>query len=311
MPTIALFLHYPQGLLKTRMSKANRKRKALVVITWQNPNSNQLLVLLLRRPESEGGYWQPVTGGVERDESFAEGALREAIEETGLDFIEETPISLGLEVTFSGRWGEATEQCFTLSTAGDSPPKPTLDPKEHCEYQWVEPVVAHSMVAYAHPKDAIFRATFRASPIHVSAEGILSQDGEEITHERTKALLYRSIERNEDRFPHLATEYVVHVEGAALPVEVEDTPLHIRSVDPDNGTVTLLYGETLPLEPVTVSLAGENCLYCKLKGMRAKFLRSAYYKMAEHISEQTSDASSMREYSLHWLGRDYQIAVTK
>ncbi len=39
--------------------------------------------LLLRRISSRGGFWQGVTGGVEKDEDLKEAAVRELFEETG------------------------------------------------------------------------------------------------------------------------------------------------------------------------------------------------------------------------------------
>ena len=45
---------------------------------------NKPLFLLLKRQPNRGGFWQPVTGGVEEDEDLREAALREMEEETGI-----------------------------------------------------------------------------------------------------------------------------------------------------------------------------------------------------------------------------------
>ena len=42
------------------------------------------LYLLLKRQPHRGGFWQPVTGGVEEGEDLKETALRELNEETGI-----------------------------------------------------------------------------------------------------------------------------------------------------------------------------------------------------------------------------------
>ncbi|HZO33850.1 MAG TPA: NUDIX hydrolase [Gaiellaceae bacterium] len=41
-------------------------------------------IALIRKPQFEDGVWRPPGGGVKRDEPFAAGAVREALEETGL-----------------------------------------------------------------------------------------------------------------------------------------------------------------------------------------------------------------------------------
>src|SRR4051812_22114976 len=41
--------------------------------------------LILRRSEKQGGYWHCVAGGLEAGETYAEAAVRELLEETGLE----------------------------------------------------------------------------------------------------------------------------------------------------------------------------------------------------------------------------------
>ncbi|MGH7196238.1 MAG: NUDIX hydrolase [Candidatus Saccharimonadales bacterium] len=48
----------------------------------------QVEFLLIRRVPEDGGFWQPVTGGIESDEKIRDAVLREVHEETGLaDFL--------------------------------------------------------------------------------------------------------------------------------------------------------------------------------------------------------------------------------
>lgn len=287
----------------------------MVVIYWEHPSTQELQILVLKRPKKDGGVWQTVTGGVEKGEDFIEGALREAEEESGFQFSHE-PQPLGMQYEFEGRWGPAEEVAYSLrvlstenSAPADQPPTPTIDPKEHCEYRWCDPMEAHRLVYYDKNKEAIFRTAFRPSPIHIDKEGRLFQDGEQITHERTVDLIYRSIERNDDRFDYIEDEFIVHVEGSALPLHAEDTVFHIKSVDAEKGTIVLLSGEELPLEAATVEIGNENVLYCLVKGIRARFLRPAYYQIAEKISEGKSDSDGTAEYILEWNGRHHVIRV--
>jgi 8-oxo-dGTP diphosphatase len=41
-------------------------------------------IALIRKPQFAAGIWRPPGGGIKRGEDFAEGAVREALEETGL-----------------------------------------------------------------------------------------------------------------------------------------------------------------------------------------------------------------------------------
>ncbi len=292
------------------------KRKALVVIYWENPKSHDLQILLLRRPNTDGGYWQPVTGGVDQGEDFIDGALREAKEESGFRFSKK-PKSIGLNYAFKGRWGPAEEVAFSLEVLSQdnnanpgAPPTPTLDPKEHSDFQWTDPISAHKLVPFEKNKEAIFRTAFRPSPIFIDAEGKLFQEGEEITHGRTLELLYRSIERNDNRFDHIDSEFVIHVGGSALPLEVDDTALHIRHVDLEKETISVMSGEPLPLEPSTLEIGASNVLYCQISGIRARFLRPAYYQIANNMSLVNHGVNRGSEYTLKWGGRTYPIRVT-
>ena len=46
--------------------------------------NNKILFLMLKRNEQKGGFWQPITGGVEDGESLAQAVNRELREETGI-----------------------------------------------------------------------------------------------------------------------------------------------------------------------------------------------------------------------------------
>jgi 8-oxo-dGTP pyrophosphatase MutT (NUDIX family) len=85
--------------------------------------------LLLRRVPAVGGFWQPVTGGVEAGETPAEAAVREIGEETALaGRLLET--GLGSGFTWAGiRWQETV---FAWQVdAGD----PVIGP-EHDDFTW-------------------------------------------------------------------------------------------------------------------------------------------------------------------------------
>ena len=114
---------------------ADRKAKVQVWIRRRSPSGGAWQVLLLLTRPDRGGFWQPVTGAVEAGESLTQAALREATEETGIQFIEQ-PRMLGIEFAFRDRWGnDAQETAFELEAPPDSNIK--TDPSEHVESIWL------------------------------------------------------------------------------------------------------------------------------------------------------------------------------
>jgi 8-oxo-dGTP pyrophosphatase MutT (NUDIX family) len=287
-------------------------RKALVVIVWAQVPGSPRKVLVLRLIPRRGGFWQPVTGKVEDDETYAEGALREAEEESGLRF-ERFPQYLGLESSFPGRDGYTVkERAFFLPLfGGNEPPAPLLDGKEHDACEWLDPAEAAARVKWPANRAAIERATSGPSPLFLSKRGTFFQDGEEVTHERTAALLHKSLAR-------AGSGWIVRVStgGSAggrsdqthqeeLDVVLEDTPRFVLSFDRDSGVMRLSSGDTELLDPMALRLRNEGGLVCRLaNGWDAAFSSPAYYEIAKDIQE-----SAAGDYVLHFLGRNYLLPI--
>jgi 8-oxo-dGTP pyrophosphatase MutT (NUDIX family) len=276
-------------------------RKALVVIVWRSqPGAADAKVLILKLLGKRGGFWQTVTGGVEKAESFAEGALREAQEETGLQFDRE-PQYLGLEQTFESRHGgESHEKAFYLPVfGGASPPEPRLDGKEHDEFAWVTPSAGAAQVRFPFNARAIERASVGLPPLLLSRRGLFYQDGEEITHARTAALFHRSLAREKDGL------FVVRCAEESLDVILEDSPRYVLSYD--SGSLKLSGGVEEKLNPESLRVRADNSLICTLaNGWQATFLTAAYYEIAKDIRELSAG-----QYVLHFLGRDHELRVAK
>jgi dATP pyrophosphohydrolase len=104
-----------------------------------------LEVLLLER-ESRAGFWQSVTGSLDRvDEPLAAAAAREVAEETGIDAAAGTLTRWPVTNTFEiyARWRHRfapgvthnTEHVFGLALPGRPPVR--LSPREHTAFAWL------------------------------------------------------------------------------------------------------------------------------------------------------------------------------
>lgn len=277
-----------------------RVQKALVVVYWKSsPESADKKVLLLQVIDKRGSFWQPVTGKMDPGETYPETALREAEEETGFRF-ERQPQYLGLEYEFQGRWGPAVERAFFLPVFGPTPPTPTLDPKEHQAFRWVSPEEALQLAKFPANQDAIRRVTFAPPPLLLAKTGALFQEGEEITHERTRLLLLSSLTRATSGI------YFVKIGQEELDVVVEDTPLFARAYDRATGMLSLSDGTKEKLKPESLRVGADQSFRCQVeRGWPARLLSPAHYEIAKDIRE----GSMPGEYVLHFLGQDHLLRV--
>ena len=101
-------------------------------------------VLLIERADAPG-FWQSVTGSQDAGETLEQTAIREVLEETGLDAtqFELTPWDLSNHYEIYERWRHRyapgithnTEHVFGLKLPASLPV--TLAPREHLRYEWL------------------------------------------------------------------------------------------------------------------------------------------------------------------------------
>jgi hypothetical protein len=128
-------------------------------------------------------------------------------------------------------------------------------------------------------------------------------DEEVIPNERISRLFSR----------HLCADgkggWVIDVGIDRAPVVVEDAPLVVRSIDGDpidGFTVTTSDDVSSALDPTTLEIGDDDALYCtvdrgKRGRMKARFLRPAYYALAQHIDFQGELPV------LHCRGREFPV----
>jgi 8-oxo-dGTP pyrophosphatase MutT (NUDIX family) len=114
-----------------------KTKKAQVVLAAIDEASQNFKFLLLQTNERRGSFWQNVTGKVEKEETFEEGGLREAMEETQLELESIVDlVDLGLEFKFNDQHRrKVQEKCFLIILDKTWPVK--IDPKEHEHFKWV------------------------------------------------------------------------------------------------------------------------------------------------------------------------------
>lgn len=92
--------------------------------------------LLLRRSRDRGGFWQPVSGGIEENESSVQAAKREIFEETGITDIKhliDLEVSYKYEAIKKNVPLKMKDMCFGLEVPDITSVNLS---REHSAYKW-------------------------------------------------------------------------------------------------------------------------------------------------------------------------------
>jgi hypothetical protein len=112
-------------------------------------------------------------------------------------------------------------------------------------------------------------------------DGHWYNDDERIENPRIALLFSQSIRRNSDG------SYFLQVAEERASITVEDTPYVVRTIEDDGGGFVIVTNDDAreALDPASLEVGADNVLYCRVKRgeFRARFLRSAYYHLADHF----------------------------
>lgn len=110
-----------------------RTEKQIEVFFYKRLPDGKCSFLLMRRVPERGGFWQPLTGGVEHGETLEEAIGREAVEETGItEIVEIVDSNYHYEFTDEGR--SHVEYIFGAEVPANTNVRLS---HEHDDLQWV------------------------------------------------------------------------------------------------------------------------------------------------------------------------------
>jgi uncharacterized protein len=149
--------------------------------------------------------------------------------------------------------------------------------------------------------------TVESGKISFRHDGHWYNDDERIENPRIALLFSQSIRRNPDG------SYFLQVAEERAPISVEDTAYVVTMIDEDgHGGFVIATNDDIRevLDPSTLEVGADNVLYCRVKHgeYRARFLRTAYYHLAEHFVSDDGESFSLViggcRYRIRELGID-------
>jgi len=140
------------------------------------------------------------------------------------------------------------------------------------------------------------------SEIRFGRDGRWYADGAPIANPHIADLFSRHVQRRE------GGGYMLRIGDEKAHILVDDTPYVVTgaALGADRRIwVELNDHSREPLDPATLEVGSDEVLYCRVKDGRepARFLRAAYYQLAEHI-----DAATPGRFVLHLADGEHPIA---
>lgn len=133
-------------------------RVAQVNVVCFHENTEGIRILVLKRNQKKGGFWQTITGGIHPGEGLLQTAQREVFEETRLGKGKASISEAHISYSFPGNDGYLLDEYVFAADVGD-PAKIKIS-EEHEKFEWLDVGDAEQRVAYENNKTAI-RAVYK------------------------------------------------------------------------------------------------------------------------------------------------------
>ena len=129
-----------------------RTDQLILAIIFKRGQTGTFFLLLKRNPR-QGGFWQPLTGGVEEHETLEQALYREVREETGIKEVVRLVPGLLNHKFYAPR--AVHEHAFGVEVRPGTRVK--LDGKEHSDARWCTYEEAKSMMVFPANRTALER----------------------------------------------------------------------------------------------------------------------------------------------------------
>jgi len=137
--------------------------------------------------------------------------------------------------------------------------------------------------------------------IRVDKEGLWYYEGALMFRKDILEVFFQNLKRDEKG------RYLVDYKGEKSRIEVEDTPFVVERVLKHDTTIEIFLSDftSETLDPTTLRMNEDNVLYCTIRNgeLPARFLRAAYYQIAEYIVHDTKT----ERYYIPLGGKNYYI----
>ncbi|HET9887339.1 MAG TPA: lipoyl(octanoyl) transferase LipB [bacterium] len=145
-------------VFERELSPRSLSAQSVQVVVWRASGS-ELQVLLLKRVTEHGGFWQPVTGLIEKGEEPQVAAQREVREETGLDGVL-TDLRFVRDFQIGRQYSKHSgpypwilrEHAFAMQVHDAAV---SLSPDEHEDFRWVSLAQAQDLLMWKGNRQAL------------------------------------------------------------------------------------------------------------------------------------------------------------
>jgi lipoyl(octanoyl) transferase len=152
-------------VFEVKLRRADPEMRTVQVVVLRDDGK----VLVMRRTMARGGFWQTVTGRIERGEKPGDAAVRELWEETGahatvepLDYEHDFPLDPGItrRELVTVKWARETAYVAHVPAGFEC----RRAPREHDGHEWLTPAEAFVRLPYAGLRAALRLALARPVP---------------------------------------------------------------------------------------------------------------------------------------------------